>query len=117
MKNWFASAAVVTSCSQFLCFFCCVVPTATGLIALLAAIGLTGSQFNFVSDLSLWLHPYRTYIIVGSIILISISWLIWYYTQKKPEGDCGCHVKKKPVFLIIASLLLGFNLVSASFLH
>jgi len=119
MKNIFASMAVLTSFSQFLCIFCCIVPTATGIITLLSVFGLAGANSMFLGDLSLALHPYRKAIMAASICLISLSWVLWFLTKNKQKIACGCDTKpkKKPVFLMIATALLVVNLGTMPFLH
>ena len=119
MKNIFASLAVLTSVSQFLCIFCCVVPTATGILALLSVFGFAGSNSMLLGDLSVMLHTHRGIIMTVSIFLISLSWLSYFYAKKKGEVSCGCTIKhkKKPVFLMIATVLLAINLGAMPFLH
>lgn len=119
MKNIFASIAVLTSFSQFLCIFCCVIPTATGVLAILSTFGLAGANMSFLGDLSIYLHPYRGTIMIVSLSLISLSWTSWFLTKNKENTDCGCHAKsrKKPIFLMIASVLLVVNLGAMPFLH
>lgn len=119
MKNIFASMAVLTSFSQFLCIFCCVVPTATGILALLSTFGLVGANSMFLGDLSLMLHPYRGMIMGISLFLISLSWALYFYVKNKEKASCGCasQKQKKPVFLIGATLLLTLNMLAILFLH
>ncbi|MGB1077453.1 MAG: hypothetical protein ACPG05_04025 [Bdellovibrionales bacterium] len=127
MKNIIASTAVLTSFSQFLCLFCCVVPTATGIIAILTSVGLVSSSGStFLGDLSQVLHPWRETILITSISLISLSWGLWFLKWKQQssshhgseEGGCGCKAKtKKPTFLMVATALLAFNVVYAHSLH
>lgn len=125
MKNILASTAVLTSFSQFLCLFCCVVPTATGIIAILASVGLVGSSGSHIlGDLSQAFHPWRETIFITSISLISLSWGLWFLKWKQShqheatEGSCGCKAKtKKPIFLMVATALLIFNVIYAHSLH
>ena len=125
MKNILASTAVLTSFSQFLCLFCCVIPTATGLIAILASIGLVGSSgSDFLGDISQAFHPWRDAIFITSISLISLSWGLWFlkwkqaHHHKDTQGSCGCKAKtKKPIFLMVATALLIFNVIYAQTLH
>ena len=120
MKNILASAAVFSSIGPFLCLFCCVLPTATGIIAVLTTFGLTGANAMMLGDLSHALHPWRWHIMGFSVVLISLSWAIWLYTYKKAKNttSCECHDKpKRPIFLSVATLLLIFNLVVVQFMH
>lgn len=119
MKNIFASMAVLTSFSQFLCIFCCVVPTATGILALLSVFGVAGANSLILGDLSMALHPYRGIIMTVSICLISLSWFMYFYAKKQEESPCGCASKhkRKPIFLMIATVLLLVNLGSMPFMH
>lgn len=79
MKDIVASMAVLTSFSQFLCIFCCVVPAATGILALLSVFGFTGANGMILGDLSMALHPYRGLIMTVSVCLISLSWTLHFY--------------------------------------
>ena len=119
MRNWFASAAVLTSFSQVLCLFCCIVPTATGILAIFTTLGLTSSNLSILRDLSIALHPYKNQILMVSLSLISTSWGLWFYSKTKI--GCGCSRRdqraKKPIFLIIASALLAFNLMAMILWH
>ena len=119
MKNIFARMAVLTSFGQFLCIFCCIVPTATAILALLSTLGLAGANSMFLGDLSLMLHPYRGVIMGVSLFLISLSWALYFYVKKKEKMSCECASKKqkKPVFLIGATLLLTLNMLAIPFLH
>jgi len=127
MKKILASIAVLASFSQFLCLFCCVVPTATGLIAILASIGLVGSSGgNIFGDISQVFHPWQKPILMTSLSLISMSWGLWFLKWKQQqthqhtmaEGSCGCKAKtKKPIFLMVATSLLIFNIVSTYGIH
>ncbi|MEM9469143.1 MAG: hypothetical protein AAF988_03185 [Pseudomonadota bacterium] len=119
MKNFFASVAVLTSLTQFLCIFCCVVPAATGLIAMLSLVGISSSENTILSDLSHMLHPYETTIIIVSFVLISLSWIMHFVLRKQENISCECSSKdnKKPIFLIIATGLLGVNIGVMTFLH
>lgn len=117
MKNIIASVAALSSASQFLCIFCCVVPTATGVIAVLASLGLAGAETNFfLSDLSIKLHPWQPAILGISLSLIAFSWSMWFYNNKKVTSECGCKVKRS-FFLPFATLLIGFNSISYLFMH
>lgn len=118
MRNIIASIAALSSASQFLCIFCCVVPTATGVIAILASLGLAGADTNFfLSDLSMKMHPWQPAILAVSITLIAFSWSMWFYNRKKAHSDCGCKKVKRPVFLPFATLLIAFNSISYLFTH
>jgi lysylphosphatidylglycerol synthetase-like protein (DUF2156 family) len=119
MKNIVASMAVLTSLSQFLCIFCCVLPTATGILALLSVFGVAGSNSFILGDLSTALHPYRGIIMTVSICLISLSWFMYFYAKKQEKASCGCTSKHKrrPIFLMVATLLLVVNLGSIPFIH
>lgn len=119
MKNTFASVAILASFSQFLCIFCCVVPTATGILALLSVFGVAGSNSMILGDLSMMLHPYQHAIMAVSLCLISMSWFLYFVTKKQENTSCGCAAKhkKKPFFLIIATVLLTVNIGTTSFLH
>jgi len=119
MKNIFASMAVLTSLSQFLCLFCCVLPTATGILALISMFGFAGANSMILGDLSAMMHPHRATIMMVSISLICLSWITWYISKNKEKTSCGCHAKakKKPIFLMIATILLVVNISAMPFLH
>ena len=119
MKNIVASVAVLASFSQFLCIFCCVVPPATGILALLSVFGVASTNSMILGDLSVALHPYQSIIMTVSICLISLSWLVYFFTKKQEKSSCGCTSKhrKKPIFLAIATVLLVVNISAAPFLH
>ena len=128
MKHVIASFAVLTSASQFLCLFCCIVPTATGILAILTSFGVGFGNSLLLGDIARTIHPWQPYILGGSITLISISWSIWFYGQKRSHklasadgSACGCHsnshIQRKPIFLIVATGLLTFNLVYSQMLH
>ena len=119
MKNIFASAAVLASFSQFLCIFCCVVPTATGILALLSVFGVASANSMILGDISMMLHPYQSTIMMVSVCLISLSWALYFFAKKQEKSSCGCDQKnkKKPVFLMIATVLLAVNIGSTTFLH
>lgn len=119
MKKILASAAVVASASQFLCLLCCIVPTATGLLALVATLGLAGSDTFMLGDLAKAFHPWRPTIMVTAIALISFSWGLWFYNSRRPKIACGCDTKasKRPIFLMVATGLLVFNFITMELLH
>lgn len=119
MKDIVASMAVLTSFSQFLCIFCCVVPAATGILALLSVFGFAGANGMILGDLSMALHPYRGLIMTVSVCLISLSWTLHFYGKNMKKASCGCASKhkKKPIFLTVATILLAVNISSMPFLH
>lgn len=112
MKNIFAGLGALASCSQILCIFCCVVPTATGILALLTSFGLVGANSHFLGDLSLMFHPYREAILIVSVCLIALSWGLHFYMKKQEASSCGCSIKAKktPIFLSAATFLLVINI-------
>jgi len=65
---------------------CCIVPV----LALLS--GTTGIAANFS-----WLEPYRGYLILFTIVVLSVAW----YQKLKPKKkiDCACDDAKKETFL------------------
>ncbi|MCD8496784.1 MAG: hypothetical protein LRZ85_01075 [Alphaproteobacteria bacterium] len=125
MKNFLASAAVLASASQFLCLFCCIVPTATGILALLATLGLTGTNAPMLGDIATAFHPWRMPILGTAVVLISFSWGMWFYNKRRKQKSCEeevctpCNTKaaKYPVFLMIATGLLVFNFITVELLH
>jgi hypothetical protein len=92
----------------------------------LASVGLVGSSdSNILGNLSQALHPWRDAIFITSISLISLSWGLWFLKWKQQsrqrdtaEESCGCSAKtKKPIFLLVATGLLFFNVIYAHGLH
>ena len=73
MKNTFASVAILASFSQFLCIFCCVIPTATGVLALLSVFGIAGANSMILGDVSMMLHPYQN--IIMTVVSIKKKYL------------------------------------------
>ena len=129
MKNILASFAVVASFSQFACLFCCIVPTAAGVISLLAAVGLTGANgLPMLGDIATAFHPWRMPVLITALVMISLSWglFAYNYLQSRKQKmamagniSCACSEKpvKRPYFLMAATALLIFNLVSVELLH
>lgn len=121
MKNVLAGLAVVASISQYLCIFCCVVPAIAGLAGLFAAFGMAGQDTFILGDIARVVHPWRTEIMVTSVVLISISWSLWFYNRRlaAQKIECGCakSANKMPVFLMIASFILVFNMVGYVWTH
>lgn len=124
MKNILAGFAVLASVSQFACLFCCIVPTATGILALLVTLGLTGANgLPMLGDIATAFHPWRETILITALTMISLSWGMWLYNRRPKEScetTCGsCEVKaaKRPYFLMAATALLIFNIASVELLH
>lgn len=124
MKNILAGAAVLASASQFACLFCCIVPTAAGVISLLAALGLTGANgLPMLGDIATAFHPWQKTILYTALCLISLSWALWFYNnrpKKMADGiacECSAKAAKRPYFLMAATALLAFNLITVELLH
>lgn len=103
-SNKTALAGVLTAIGASIC---CIVP----LLAIIA--GSTG----IVSTFS-WIEPFRPYLIVLTILVLSFAWYQKLRPKSKEEIDCACEDDEKPSFLqtrkfmvlvtLFAGLVLAF---------
>jgi|TARA_R110000796_G_scaffold35017_2_gene90037 mercuric ion transport protein len=83
MKNKLIGAGLLTAITASLC---CITPV----LALIAGTSGIASTFS-------WIEPFRSYLIVLTILVLGFAW----YKKLKPqkEIDCGCDTEEKSKFL------------------
>lgn len=96
--------------------FCCVLPTIFSIMSLLAGAGLVASMPTWMIGFHDMMHVWEVPMIILSAVVVLLGWGLYFYSRQIDCHNTGCHhepcgPRKKTAnrILVIASILLAFN--------
>jgi len=108
-------AIVATETSHI---FCCVLPTLFSIASVLVGFGVVATMPGWLETLHDTMHGWEIPMIIMSATVVAIGWGLHYYSLKNDCHDHGCHhepcgPRKRAAskILVIATILLAFNLM------
>lgn len=98
--------------------FCCVLPTVISLASLLAGFGLIVTLPAWMQSLHDALHHWEPEMIAFSVSVVLLGWGLHFYNERHEcchhsgchHEPCGPRKRRADKILIVASLLMVFNL-------
>ena len=98
--------------------FCCVLPTVISVFSLLSAFGVIVTVPGWLDGLHDVMHEWEPTMIAVSIVVIALGWGLYFYNLRHEcchhtgceHGPCGPRKSTANKILIVASVLMVFNL-------